>query len=112
MTKPNEHGVYEPDITRELARCGRSYAAVTLAKCTDGLFRYAIQFHYSYGGMGGPIKDGARGYSSQAAAEDAGVVELLRCFPKWWPSEPVSVRDELAALRQMIETKHRQLSLF
>jgi hypothetical protein len=112
MREPNEHGVYEPDTTCELARCGRSYASITLATCRDGLVRYAIHLHYSYGGMGGPIKDYSEGYASQAAAQDAGIAELLRCFPKWWPSEPSSVRDELEILKRMVEDKLRQPSLF
>jgi hypothetical protein len=41
MQKPNENGVYEAEITEELARRGRAYAAIDLCQCEDGLYRYA-----------------------------------------------------------------------
>jgi len=47
-----------------VARRGRSVASVEIAKCDDGLFRYATHILYSYGGFGGPITDDHEGYAT------------------------------------------------
>jgi hypothetical protein len=59
---PDEHGVYEPDATEELAPCGRSYAAINLYQCDDNQCRYALEFHSSYRGFSGPIRATRRGF--------------------------------------------------
>ena len=112
MQRANEHGVCEAEITEELARRGRAYAAVKLCQCEDRLYRYALDMAYSYGGFCGPIFVQATGFASSSAAKEAATQELLRRFPKAWGSEPQSVHDELRELRAMIEAKFRQPSLF
>ena len=112
MQKPNEHGVYEADATEELARRGRAYASIKLCQCEDGLYRYALDMAYSYGGFCGPIFTKATGFTSASAAKEAATQELLRRFPKPWASDPQSVHDELRELKAMIEAKFRQPSLF
>lgn len=104
MTKQlNENGVYEAEATEELARRGRSYAAVHLCQCENGLFRYALDVAYSYGGFCGPIFATATGFGTCSEAKDAATKELLRRFPKAWASEPQSVHDELCELKAQIE---------
>ncbi len=112
MKKPNENGVYEPEKVEQLARRGRAVASVKVAQCLDGLYRFALDMHYSYGGFCSPITDRGAGHSSAQAAIDAGTEQLLRRFPKPWASEPQSVHDELRDLKAMIEDRHRQPSLF
>ena len=112
MQRANEHGVYEAETVEELARRGRAYASVELCQCEDGLYRYALDMEYSYGGFCGPIFANDTGFASQNAAKEAATQELLRRFPKPWASEPQSVHDELRELRAMIEARFRQPSLF
>jgi hypothetical protein len=104
MQKANERGCYGAETTEELARCGRSYAAVKFCQCDDGRYRYALDMQYSYGGFCGPIFASGKGYTSSRAATDAAMRELLRRFPKTWASEPQSVHDELRELKAQIET--------
>jgi hypothetical protein len=82
MQTPNENGVYETEATEELARRGRSYAAIRLCQCDDGLYRYALDVAYSYGGFCWPISASRKGFATYSEAKDAGTVELLRRFPK------------------------------
>lgn len=112
MKTANENGVYEPDAREELARQGRSYAAIEICQCDDGLFRYALDVMYSYGGFSGPISDQCEGFPTYKAAKDAGTEKLLQRFPAPWPSEPRSVHEELAAMRAQLEQTVRQPSLF
>ena len=112
MQKANEHGVCEAETVEELARLGRAYASVELCQCEDGLYRYALAMAYSYGGFCGPISAKGIGFDSPSAAKEAATQEMLRRFPKPWPSEPQSVHDELRELKAMIEAKFRQPSLF
>ena len=112
MTKPNENGVYEPQIIEELARRGRSYASVKIAQCEDGLYRYALDMAYSYGGFCSPIFAAGEGYASHAAAKSAATGKLLQQFPEAWPSEPQSVHDELRELKAQIERASREPMLF
>lgn len=112
MKTPNENGLYEPEAREELARIGRSYAAVKICQCDDGLFRYALDVTYSYGGFSGPITTQDDGFTTFKAAKDAGTEKLLRRFPFPWPSDPKSVHDELAAMRGQIDRQLRQPSLF
>jgi hypothetical protein len=112
MKPANEHGINEADSIEEVARCGRSYVAVEICQCEDGLFRYGLDFMYSYGGFSNPISDGAEGFTSSSTAKDAGVKEILRRFPQYWPSEPQSVHDELRNIKAQIERNFCQLSLF
>ena len=48
----SEHGVCAVETVNELAREGRSYAAVRLAECEDGRFRFALDFHADTMGFG------------------------------------------------------------
>ena len=112
MQRANEHGVYEADATEELARRGRAYASIKLCQCEDGLYRYALDLAYSYGGFCSPIFAKATGFTSESAAKETATQELLRRFPKPSASDPQSVHDELRELRAMIETGFRQPSLF
>jgi hypothetical protein len=112
MKTPNENGVYEPDTCEELAQCDRSYAAIKICQCDDGLFRYALDVTYSYGGFSGPISDHCDGYTDYKLAKDTGLKELLHRFPKAWESDPQSVRDELRHMKAQLEQHFRQPTLF
>ena len=87
MQKANEHGVCDADTTEELARRGRAHVSVKFCKCEDGLYRYALDMAYSYGGFCGPISVKATGFASQNAAREAATQDVLRRFPKAWASE-------------------------
>ncbi|MGE0290440.1 MAG: hypothetical protein AB7F35_25460 [Acetobacteraceae bacterium] len=112
MKQPNENGVYEADTTEELARRGRSHAAVRLCLCHDGRYRYALDMEYSYGGFCGPIFASGDGFATAREATDAATKELLRRFPKPWLGEPQSVHDELRELKAQIEQRFSQPTLF
>lgn len=112
MTQANENGVYEIEIVEELARRGRSYASVRIAQCDDGLFRFALDMMYSYGGFCGPITDHTLGFETAALAKDEATALLLERFPKPWASEPQSVHDELREMKAQIEARIRQPTLF
>lgn len=86
MKEPNQNGVYEPDTTEEVARCGYSYAAIRLCHCSDGLYRYSLDVTYSYGGFSGPIFDSQDGFVSYSAAKDAALNKLIERVPKAWAS--------------------------
>lgn len=112
MKTPNENGVYEAEAREELARQGRSYAAVNICECEDGLYRYALDVMYSYGGFSGPISDHGEGFPTYNAAKDAGTKKMLKRFPALRPEHPRSVNDELAAMRAQVERHVLQPSLF
>lgn len=113
MQRANEYGVYEAEQTEELARVGRAYASIDLCQCeSDGLYRYALDMAYGYGGFCGPISDQRDGFKTCHAAKDAAAQEMLRRFPKGSASDPRSVHDELRELRAKIESAIRQPSLF
>lgn len=112
MQTPNENGVYAAEVTEELARKGRSFASVDLAQCDDGLWRFALHYQTSYSGGGGPITRRDEGYATLQAAKDAGTAATLARWPTGWPSDPDSVKAELAELRRQIEARQRQPMLF
>jgi hypothetical protein len=112
MKPANEYGVYEEGSIEELARRGRSYAAVKTCQCEDGLFRYGLDLMYSYGGFSFPISSSQEGFASPIAAKEAGTVDLLEHFPTAWGSEPQSVHDELREMKAQIERNFCQPSLF
>ena len=112
MKTPNKNGVYEPDACEELARINHSYAIVKICQCDDGLFRFALDVMYSYGGFSGPITADDDGFASFKAAKDAGTKKLLKRFPNPWGGDPRGVHDELAAMRAQIEQHVIQPSLF
>ena len=112
MQTQNEHGVYEPERTEELARIGRSYAAARSCQCDDGLYRYALDVSYSYGGFCGPISTHGEGFPDYAAAKNSAIKELLAKFPKGFPTDLEHVRNELAALKAMVTDTFRQPTLF
>jgi hypothetical protein len=51
MQEPNQYGVYGSEIVEELVRRGRSYAAISLCQCEDGLYRFALSLHSSHLGF-------------------------------------------------------------
>jgi len=112
MQQPNENGVYEPEIVAEVARRGRAYASVEIAECQDGLYRYALSMMYSTGGFGEPITDHGKGWNSAQAAKEAGIVDLLKRWPKGWPSDPQSMHDELREMKASVEAVFSQPTLF
>lgn len=112
-SKPNENGAMRPGHREVVARHGdRYYAAVNVALCEDGLYRQSTSMMYSYGGFSGPVFAESEGFATLAAAIDAGLNDLLRRWHKPFPSEPLSVHDELNGMRQQVEARLRQPSLF
>lgn len=110
---PNQYGAMKAGHEEVVARHGkRSFAAVNVALCQDGLYRQSTELLYSYGGFSGPVFMSSPGYGSVAAAIDAGLDELLRRWHKPFPSEPQSVHDELNDMRRQIEARRRQPTLF
>jgi hypothetical protein len=109
---PNEWGAMSGGIEEIVAQRGRSYAAVRVLLCADGLFRQSTQLMYSYGGHASPVFMQTPGYASFADAKSAGMEELLRDWPKGNLHEPQSVLAELAELREQIASQLRQPSLF
>ena len=63
-------------------------------------------------GSGGPITRDGEGFPTLQAAKDAGTAAMLARWPTGWPSDPDSVRAELADMRRQIEARQRQPSLF
>jgi hypothetical protein len=112
ISTPNDSGAHEERSQAIVARLGRSYAAVNYALCEDGLYRFSTELHYSYGGFCGPIWRDDPGYATLDAARLAGMEELLRRWPRGFPSDPASVSDELRTLREQIENQLRQPTLF
>lgn len=112
VSRPNEHGVL-PECRRDtLALRGRSHGTITIALCEDGLFRYGLDMMHSHGGFTSPISIHGEAFDAEAAAKAAATEELLRRWPRPFPSEPASLHDELADLREQIESRVRQPSLF
>jgi hypothetical protein len=112
MQHPNEHGVYAPEVTMELARAGQTYVRVAIAQCNDGRHRFALSIHTSYQGNCGPITRQGPGYASAREAEDAALADAVTRLPKPFASEPASFHAEVAALRNQLESRLRQPSLF
>jgi hypothetical protein len=102
-TFANEHGVIELGCREVVATCGRSYAAIELALCEDGSYRFGLNLMYSHGGFGIPICVSATPYPSESAAREAALDELLRRWPTAWQCEPSSVHAELRAMRAQVE---------
>jgi hypothetical protein len=112
VSKPNQNGVLETGRREVVATYGRFYAAVELALCEDGLYRFSVELFYSYGGFCGPISDTAEGYATEGAARTAALEELLRKWHRPFPSDPASVHEELRVLREQVEGQLCQPSLF
>jgi hypothetical protein len=112
VSKPNEHGVLATERREVVATYGRFYAAVELALCEDGLYRFSVELFYSYGGFGGPISDTAQGFATEATARMAAIEELLRKWHRPFPSDPATVQAELRILREQVEAHLSQPSLF
>jgi hypothetical protein len=109
---PNEWGAMSGGTEESVAQRGRSFAAVRVLICADGLYRQSTQLMYSYGGHGGPVFMQTIGFASFAEARTAGMEELLRTWPQGNLCEPQSVLAELADLRDQIVKQLRQPSLF
>jgi hypothetical protein len=112
ISTPNEFGAITPGHEEIVARHGRSFAAVNVALCEDGLYRCSTSQMYSYGGFTGPVFIGRPGFTRLADAITAGLDELLRRWHTPFPSEPQSVHEELNDMRRQLEAKLRQPSLF
>lgn len=112
LSVPNEHGVYESSTREMVARQGRSYAAVNIALCEDGLYRIGLDLHYSYGGFCFPICVDSQGFTSLVEARVAGLESLLARWPRPFPSDPRSVCEELAELHRQVKSHLVQPSLF
>lgn len=108
----NENGVYLDYGTETVAQLGRSFAEICIAKCDDGLYRFATRMQYSYGGHGAPITDNCEGHPTYEEAKIAGIRKLLARWPTAWESEPESVHRELKQMREQAEGLLRQPSLF
>lgn len=111
-SKPNECGVLEAGCREFVARRGRAYAAITLALCDDGLYRFGVDMMYAHGGFSFPISIDDIGYPALDAARTAALERLLRSWHTPFPSEPESVRLELAEMRRQVEDRLTQPSLF
>ncbi len=110
-SEPNAHGVLEPGFREVVASRGRAFAAVTIALCDDGVYRFGVELHYAHGGFGFPIRLDGLGYATFDAARSAGIECLLRSWHTPFPSDPDSVRAELSDMRSQIEDRLRQPSL-
>lgn len=111
-SKPNECGVLEAGCREVVARRGRAHAAITLALCDDGLYRFGVDMMYAHGGFSFPISTDSPGYPTPDAARTAALERLLRSWHTPFPSEPESVRRELVEMRQEIASRLQQPSLF
>lgn len=113
ISQPNEHGVLKAGHREIVARHGdRYYAAVNVALCEDGLYRQSTSMMYSYGGFTGPVSLDSPGFTTVTAAIDAGLEDLLQRWHKPFPTEPDSVHNELNDMRQQVEARLKQPSLF
>ena len=112
VSHPNENGVLEAGQREIVARHGRGYAAIKIALCEDGMFRYGLDMNYSQGGFVCPITLADEGFSSVSEARLAAITALLRHWHSPFPSEPASVCDELRIMREHIEAHLAQPSLF
>jgi hypothetical protein len=112
ISTPNENGCLDIGCTEVVANLGRSSAEVNIALSEDGRYRYSVSVMYSYGGFGGPVTADGESFADIQAAKTAGMEELLRRWPKPFPTDPSSVHDELRLMREQIESQLRQPSLF
>ncbi len=112
ISYPNEHGALEPGHRDVVASRGRAYAAVNIALREDGQFGYGLDMHYSHGGFAFPICIDGASFPTMDAARAAALDELLRRWHKPFASEAASVHDELRDLREQVESRLRQPSLF
>ncbi|GIK23576.1 MAG: hypothetical protein BroJett005_29900 [Ignavibacteriota bacterium] len=111
-SKPNECGVLDAGLREVVATHGRSYAAIRIALCEDGLYRIGVEMHYAHGGFAFPVSIHAEGFATLDAGRTAALVLLLRSWHAPFPSEPESVRAELADMRAQVEARLRQPTLF
>jgi len=92
-----------------VARHKRSWAAVRITLCDDGLYRYGIDMQYSHGGFCAPIS--GNGHGTREAAITAGTEEILQKMHTPFPSDPNSVREELREITAQLQNRLRQPSL-
>lgn len=112
VSHPNENGVLSKGYQEFVAQKNRSYAAICIALCSDGLYRMSVELSYSQGGFSGPICCDDNGYASLDAARTAGLHELLKRWRNPLLSDPQNVHDELCAMREQVEARLQQPSLF
>lgn len=110
--RPSECGVLQEGLREVVASRGRAHAAIHIALCEDGLYRIGVEMHYAHGGFAFPISIDADGFATIDAARTAALEQLLRSWHTPFPSEPDSVRNELAEMRAQVEARLRQPTLF
>lgn len=86
--------------------------AVNIALREDGRFGYGLEMNYSHGGFTFPICIDGESFPTMDAARTAALDELLRRWHKPVPSDPASVHEELCDLREQVESRLAQPSLF
>jgi hypothetical protein len=112
VSRPNDCGVLEPGYREVVASRARAYAAVNIALREDGRFAYGLEMNYSHGGFAFPICVDGESFATKEAACEAALGELLRRWHQPFASEPASVHDELRDLREQVESRLSQPSLF
>ena len=112
VSVPNDNGVLDEGHRETLACFGRAHAKITFALCEDGQFRYGLSMTYSYGGFSMPISGSFQGFPSIEAARTAAIKAMLCRWQSPFPSDPASVREELRRLREQLEARLQQPSLF
>jgi hypothetical protein len=108
ITKSNDNGVFDEGYREIVAQCGRWYAAIKIAFCEDGLYRYGVSFIYSYGGFAGPVCSDSPGCASLQEARMMALEELLHRWHTPFPSDPQAAHDELRIMREQIERQLQQ----
>lgn len=111
-SKPNENGVFDAVCREVIARRGRACASIALALCHDELYRYGVEMQSALGGFATPISIQSHGYPTLEAARTGALERLLRSWHAPFPSDPESVRAELADMHEQIEARLKQPSLF
>jgi hypothetical protein len=112
MNEPNQYGVYEPQITEKVARCGHGWAAIEFAVCKDRLYHYALDCFYSHGGFADPITIESKGYKTIEAAREAGLRELLIRIPSQQRQQPAHIINELKELESQVRIQLQPATLF
>lgn len=112
ISTPNEHGVLSRSFREIVAKRGRAFAAVNIARCEDGRYRFGVEMQYSHGGLSFPIRFDDSGYATIDAARVAGIAQLLKSWHRPYPSDSHGVRLELTELRAQLEARLRQPTLF
>lgn len=116
MITPNKHGVYVEGLER-LEHTGKhSKAAILLAHCEDGKWRFGYSadlrdtFETSSGTGGAPSRHGEF-FDSRSECLTAAVEFLRECLSRDW-NNPNAVGEVRAWLDRLSPPKEGQLALF